>query len=57
MVMEAIFSVYELTLDKQDFTESLRAFYKVRTNERILNLIREIIDEKQWTELDVCKRN
>lgn len=53
--MEAICSVYELTLDKQDFTESVRAFYKVRTNLKILCLVEEIIEEKHWSQLDVIK--
>ena len=51
--MESICSVYELTLDKQDFTESVKVFYMLRTRDKVLELIREIVVEKQWTELDV----
>ena len=51
--MESICSVYELTLDKQDFTESVKVFFMVRSKAKMLNLIREIVDQKHWTELDV----
>ena len=51
--MESICSVYELTLDKQDFTESVKVFYLLRTRDKVLELIREVVDEQQWTELDV----
>jgi len=55
--MESICSVYELTLDKQDFTESVRVFYKSRTKEKVVQLIRDVVNEKHWTELDVTAYN
>lgn len=51
--MESICSVYELTFDKQDFTENVKLYYKIRTNERIISLVTQVKEEKHWTELDV----
>lgn len=51
--MESICSVYELTFDKQDFTENVKLYYKIQNNARIIGLVRQIKEEKHWTELDV----
>lgn len=51
--MESICSIYELTLDKQDFTENVKVFYKIRTKEKIMALVNSAKKEKGWTDDNV----